>query len=90
MPNVGGIPGQENNGPSGGMTTTSPLPDEQGPGLIFSDGGGISKGGKLTVGEGDFSASERSAAQYMADLGNDVFLRAPSGTRAEGGRLIYS
>ncbi|MFY0480916.1 hypothetical protein [Achromobacter marplatensis] len=32
------VPGQENNGPSGGTTTTTPLPDEQGPGLIFSNG----------------------------------------------------
>lgn len=33
----------------------------------------------------DFSASERMAAQYMADLGNEVLLRAPVGTRAGGG-----
>ena len=41
--------------------------------------------GKLTIGVGEFSASERAAAQYMADLGNDVVLRSPVGTRAAGG-----
>lgn len=30
--------GQENNGPAGGTTTTSPLPEEKEPGLIFSQG----------------------------------------------------
>jgi hypothetical protein len=34
------VPGQENNGPSGGTTTTTPLPEEQGPGLIFNEGEG--------------------------------------------------
>lgn len=34
---------------------------------------------------GDFSASERSAAQYMANLGYNVVLRSPVGTRADGG-----
>ncbi|MGE8567060.1 MAG: hemagglutinin repeat-containing protein [Achromobacter sp.] len=32
------VPGQENNGPSKGTTTTTPLPEEQGPGLIFNQG----------------------------------------------------
>jgi filamentous hemagglutinin len=35
-PDVGGVPGQENNGPAGGSTTTTPLPEEQGAGLIFN------------------------------------------------------
>ncbi|SIT29110.1 hemagglutinin repeat-containing protein [Achromobacter sp. MFA1 R4] len=35
VPDVGGVPGQENNGPVGGTIITSPLPEEQGPGLLF-------------------------------------------------------
>ena len=35
------VPGQENNGPSGGTTTTTPLPEEQGSGLIFSESKGV-------------------------------------------------
>ncbi|MNQ78953.1 hypothetical protein D3C85_938790 [compost metagenome] len=35
------VPGQENNGPSGGTTTTTPLPEEQGAGLIFNVGKGV-------------------------------------------------
>ncbi len=34
---------------------------------------------------GSYSASERNAAQHMADLGNEVTLRPPAGTRAGGG-----
>jgi len=44
-----------------------------------------STSGKLTIGAGEFSPSERIAAQYMADLGNEVLLRSPVGTRAGGG-----
>ena len=43
------------------------------------------KVGKLTIGAGKFSASERAAAQHMADLGNDVVLRSPIGERSAGG-----
>ncbi|WP_162253555.1 hemagglutinin repeat-containing protein [Achromobacter sp. Root565] len=32
------VPGQENNGPIGGTTISSPLPDEEGPVLIYSQG----------------------------------------------------
>jgi len=46
---------------------------------------GVKAAGKLTIGAGEFSASERMAAQHMADLGNDVVLRAPVGTRVGGG-----
>ncbi|WP_226846267.1 hemagglutinin repeat-containing protein [Achromobacter sp. 77] len=55
IPNVGGVPGQENNGPTGGTTTTSPLPDEQGPGLIFNEG----------------ASGEISALQQTKDLFNE-------------------
>ncbi|MNV63021.1 hypothetical protein D3C71_1555970 [compost metagenome] len=41
------VPGQENNGPSGGTTTTSPLPEEPGPGLIFQHGEGVANGIKI-------------------------------------------
>ncbi|MGE8453749.1 MAG: hypothetical protein ACN6OP_24705, partial [Pseudomonadales bacterium] len=34
------VPGHENKGPSGGTTTTTPLPDEHGPELIYNEGGG--------------------------------------------------
>jgi len=34
---------------------------------------------------GDYYTSEVNAAQYMADLGNDVVLRLPVGTRVSGG-----
>ena len=44
-----------------------------------------SETGKLTVLEGEYSVSERRAAQYMADQGKDVVLRPPVGTRADGG-----
>ena len=41
--------------------------------------------GKLTIIDGgEYSASEIDAAHYMADLGNDVVLRPPVGTRANG------
>ena len=46
---------------------------------------GGSETGKLTVLEGEYSVSERRAAQYMADQGKDVVLRPPVGTRADGG-----
>lgn len=55
IPNVGGVPGQENNGPAGGTTTTSPLPEEQGLGLIFNEGAG----------------GEISALQQAKDLFNE-------------------
>ena len=47
---------------------------------------GGSKKGKLTIIDGveNYSISEINAAQYMADLGNDVVLRPPIGTRAGG------
>ncbi|MBQ8528096.1 MAG: hypothetical protein IJ429_06435, partial [Lachnospiraceae bacterium] len=48
--------------------------------------GGGGKTGKLTVIDGgNYSSSEMNAAQYMADLGNDVVLRPPAGTRVDGG-----
>ena len=40
--------------------------------------------GKLTILDGDYSTSEINAAQYVADLGNEVVLRPPVGTRAGG------
>ncbi len=44
------------------------------------------KAGKLTIIDGGkYSVSEINAAHYMADLGNDVVLRPPKGTRADGG-----
>jgi hypothetical protein len=49
-------------------------------------GGSYAPKGKLTVDPaGTYSASERAAAQHMADLGHDVTLRPPTGTRAAGG-----
>jgi hypothetical protein len=42
-------------------------------------------GGRLTVTAANPSASERRAAQFMADQGHDVELRDPVGTRAGGG-----
>lgn len=45
-----------------------------------------SKAGSLIIEEGgSFSASEIKAAEYMRDLGNDVTLRVPQGTRSGGG-----
>lgn len=42
-------------------------------------------GGELAIIEGgDYSQSELDAAKYLADQGNDVVLRPPSGTRANG------
>ena len=38
------VPGQENKGPATGMTTETPLVDQQGPGLIFSQGNEGAKG----------------------------------------------
>lgn len=44
------------------------------------------KKGRLKILPGEnHSSSEIKAAQYMADLGNDVILRPPIGTRSEGG-----
>ncbi len=50
------VPGQENNGPSGGTTTTSPLPEQSGPGLIFNEGNGANSGigGKPIEFDGQF------------------------------------
>jgi RHS repeat-associated protein len=47
--------------------------------------GTLTSPGKLEIGEGVFASSELDAAQYMANLGNDVTLRLPQGTRAAGG-----
>ncbi|MGR9117149.1 MAG: CdiA C-terminal domain-containing protein, partial [Gammaproteobacteria bacterium] len=41
--------------------------------------------GLLTIQAGKFSASEISAAKYLASLGKNVVLRQPVGTRAGGG-----
>ncbi|MEL7567916.1 MAG: hypothetical protein AAGU27_23985 [Dehalobacterium sp.] len=47
---------------------------------------GASKAGSLLIEKGEsFSASEIKAAEYMKNLGNDVILRVPQGTRAGGG-----
>ncbi len=47
---------------------------------------GTVKTGSLIIEEGgQFSASEIRAAEYMKNLGNDVKLRMPQGTRAGGG-----
>ncbi|WP_312428748.1 hemagglutinin repeat-containing protein [Achromobacter sp.] len=40
VPNVGGVPGQENNGPIGGTTTTSPISTSGSPTIIFNYGSG--------------------------------------------------
>ncbi|MGG1258285.1 hypothetical protein [Brevibacillus parabrevis] len=51
-------------------------------------GTNASSQGSLTIVEAKgvtFSASEKNAAKYMQSLGNNVTLRAPSGTRAGGG-----
>ncbi|KRB12167.1 hemagglutinin repeat-containing protein [Achromobacter sp. Root170] len=37
IPNVGGVPGQENNGPTGGMIMPSPLPEQQGLQIILNE-----------------------------------------------------
>ncbi|SEJ60669.1 hemagglutinin repeat-containing protein [Achromobacter sp. NFACC18-2] len=41
VPDVGGVPGQENNGPVGGMIMPSPLPEDEWPDLIFSESKGV-------------------------------------------------
>jgi hypothetical protein len=38
VPESGGVPGKENKGPWVGVTTTTSLPDEPGPWLIFDKG----------------------------------------------------
>ncbi|MHC3908037.1 hypothetical protein ACMZ4X_01253 [Achromobacter marplatensis] len=38
------VPGQENNGPLGETTTTTPLPEEQGAGLVFKEDGSATNG----------------------------------------------
>ncbi len=51
-----------------------------------STAGATGKAGSLVIEEGgQFSASEIKAAEYMKDLGYDVVLRMPQGTRAGGG-----
>jgi len=84
-PGYSGTPGYEGdpNNHQGGSVT--PLPEQSGPGLIFNGEDAKNSAGTLIIGAGNFSASERAAAQHMADLGNDVVLRAPTGTRAGGG-----
>jgi len=46
---------------------------------------GAGKGSLKVVEGGNYSASEVKAAEYMRDLGNDVTLRPPTGTRIGGG-----
>lgn len=46
---------------------------------------GAGKGSLKVVEGGNYSASEVKAAEYVRDLGNDVTLRPPTGTRAGGG-----
>ena len=47
---------------------------------------GVNKTGSLIIEEGgQFSATEIKAAEYMKNLGNNVKLRMPQGTRAGGG-----
>jgi len=45
---------------------------------------GASKGRLLIDEGGNFTSSERDAAQYLYELGDDVHLRLPQGTRAGG------
>ncbi len=55
-------------------------------GATKAAGGGVAPKGSLTIDPaGTYSASEEAAAQHMADLGNEVTLRPPTGTRAGGG-----
>ena len=47
--------------------------------------GGTGSGNLTILENGNYSASEINAAEYMANQGNDVVLRPPVGTRADGG-----
>ncbi|MFJ3464517.1 hemagglutinin repeat-containing protein [Achromobacter spanius] len=53
------VPGQPNNGPSGGTSTISPLPEERGPELIYNEGGGHSD---LTGEAGRLTGQQRESA----------------------------
>jgi hypothetical protein len=59
------------------------MPSGEGPQPV---GGGAGDKGSLVIESGgEFSASEIRAAEYMMNLGNDVTLRMPQGTRTGGG-----
>ncbi|WP_278488448.1 colicin E5-related ribonuclease, partial [Achromobacter insolitus] len=49
VPEIGGVPGQENKGAAGGVTTTTPIEDDQGPGLIFNQQEIITNTGAVTA-----------------------------------------
>lgn len=53
--------------------------------MDFAAAKNMGNSGKLTIIEGgEYSGSELNAAEYMANQGNEVILRPPTGTRAEG------
>ena len=76
-----GVPGQENNGPSDGATMPSPLPEEQWPGLIFSESKGVPPSivnldGKLPTGIGGPGTPIPMPPTQNPDVTAEEFARA--------------
>lgn len=84
-----------NNGPSGGTTTTSPLPEEPGPGLIFQYGEGVANGIKIVEQHGsiyEFSVPGKngnvSVISEMTQIGNKLVLNGLHIQGAGSGRAV--
>ncbi len=75
------VPGQENNGPPEGATMPSPLPEEQWPGLIFSESKGVPPSivnldGKLPAGIGGPGTPIPMPPTQNPDVTAEEFARA--------------
>ncbi|MNV31736.1 hypothetical protein D3C71_1230560 [compost metagenome] len=81
-----GVPGQENNGPAGGSTTATPLPEEQRPGLIFNQHeitttvGTVIVDGKI----GNQLSSRGWTTQDVQAVVNDGFVGTSTDKRSAG------
>lgn len=92
-PDVGGVPAQENDGPSGGTTTTSPLPEEQSPGLIFKDLDDVLKPNGQFVGSVNKGATPNvrtvSKDEFEALMADLLAGASPAGSYAGGKGAWY-
>lgn len=91
--NVGGVRGKENNGVHGGTTTSSPLPEEQPPGLIFKKPDDVLKPNGQFVGYVNKGATPNIRTVSLNEfdkLKTDLLTGAsPAGTYAGGKGTWY-
>ncbi len=74
-----GVPGQENNGPGGGTTTTSPMPEQQGPDLIFNEVGG-NAGNSGAAANATGAAREQAVADKVQGTRSGEIIRTSRGS----------